>query len=378
MKISYVTTYDAMDIHNWSGVGYSIAKMLENQNADIHYIGKLRREKDVFLNIKEKYYQRFSKKAFHIDRDPFIIKRYAQQVQTKMEINTDIVFSPGSIPIALLETRKPKVFYTDATFAGMVGFYDYFSNLCPETVKHGNYLEQKALDSSKLVIYSSDWAAKSAIDNYHVSPDKIKVVPFGANNNSNCDLERIKNIISNRSLDSINLLFIGVEWIRKGADFAIRIARELNNLGIKTTLHIVGIRKIPLENIPDFVVNHGFISKATEEGNNRINELLAKCHFLLLPSIAEAFGIVFCEASSFGLPSITTNVGGIPTVIRNDINGKMFSLNVDVQDWCDYIATLFTDKAKYNSLCLSAFGEYEDRLNWNVAGKTIMKLLTEI
>lgn len=378
MKISYVTTYDAMDIHNWSGNGYSIAKMLENQSADIHYIGNLRREKDVLLKIKEKYYRRFSEKAFHIDREPNVIKRYAQQVQTKMKINTDIVFSPGSIPIALLKTRKPKVFYTDATFAGMLGFYDCYSNLCSETIKHGNYFEQMALESSKLVIYSSDWAAKTAIDNYNINPDKIKVVPFGANNKSNCDLEEIKNIISNRSLDSINLLFLGVEWKRKGGDFAVRIARELNILGIKTTLHIVGIREIPLENIPEFVVNHGFISKATDEGNKRINELLSKSHFLLVPSIAEAFGIVFCEASSFGLPSITTNIGGIPTVIRNDINGKMFSLNDDVKDWCDYIATIFTDKAKYNSLCLSAFGEYEDRLNWNVAGKTIMKLLKKI
>jgi glycosyltransferase involved in cell wall biosynthesis len=277
-----------------------------------------------------------------------------------------------------LKTKKPKVFYTDATFAGMLGFYDSFSNLCGETIKHGNYLEQKALESSNLAIYSSEWAAKTAIDNYYVNPNKIKVVPFGANIDCNRKIDDIKNIIDNRSANNLNLLFLGVDWYRKGGDFAVKISKELNNLGLKTTLHIAGIRKLPFDNLPDYIVNHGFISKSSEEGKNKINDLFSKSHFLLVPSIAEAYGLVFCEANSFGLPSLSTNVGGIPTIIKDDINGKKFSINSDVSEWCNYISNSFIDKEKYNSMCMSSFGEYENRLNWSVAGKTIIKLLNEI
>lgn len=352
--------------------------MLENQNVDIDYIGNLQTQLNFILKLKRRAYRKFSKKMFDISREPFIAKQYAEQVQMKLNSNTDIVFSPGSIPIALLKTKKPKVFYTDATFAGMLGFYDSFSNLCSETIKHGNYLEKRALETSKLVIYSSDWAAKTAIDNYHINPDKIKVVPFGANIDCKRNLNDIKDIINSRSIKTLNLLFIGVDWIRKGGDLAVNITKKLNDLGIKTTLHIVGIEKLPFENTPDYIVNHGYISKSSQEGISKIEQLFINSHFLLLPSVADCTPVVYSEANSFGLPCISTNVGGIPTIIRNDINGKIFSLKSDIAEWSNYISNIFTDKSKYNALCLSSFGEYENRLNWNVAGKTIMNLMKDI
>lgn len=378
MRISYVTTYDALDIHNWSGLGYSIAKMLKEQNADIDYIGNLKTQVNFLLKVKRRAYLNFSHKTFDIRREPFIAKQYAEQVQTKMNSNTDIVFSPGSVPIALLNSNKPKVFYTDATFAGMLGFYDSFSNLCSETIKHGNYLEKRALETSKLVIYSSDWAAKTAIDNYHVSPDKIKVVPFGANIDCKRNLNDIKDIVNNRSINTLNLLFIGVDWIRKGGDLAVNITKKLNDLGIKTTLHIVGIGRLPFENIPGFIVNHGYISKSSQEGTYKIEQLFINSHFLLLPSKADCTPVVYSEANSYGLPCISSDVGGIPTIIRDDINGKKISLKSDLTEWSNYISGIFSDKAKYNALCLSSFGEYENRLNWNVAGKTIMNFMKEM
>jgi glycosyltransferase involved in cell wall biosynthesis len=378
MKISYVTTYDALNIHNWSGTGYHIAKALENQNADIEYIGNLKIMNNSILKLKKIFYNKIFRKDFDIFREPFIAKRFAEQIQSRLNQNTDIIFSPGSIPIALLESRKSKVFYTDATFAGMIGYYSEFSNLSSETIKHGNYLEQIALETSKLIIYSSDWAARTAIDNYKVDPNKIKVVPFGANIECDRNFQDIKNIILSRSTDVCNLLFMGVDWIRKGGDMALQITEELNKSNLKTKLHIVGLDTIPIEHLPEYAINYGFINKSTQEGKAKINELFLKSHFLILPTNAEAYGLVFCEANSFGLPNISTNVGGIPTIIKDNINGKTFSLESDVSEWTNYILNTFRDKKKYTDLCLSSFGEFQNRLNWNVAGKTIMNLLKEL
>jgi glycosyltransferase involved in cell wall biosynthesis len=378
MKISYVTTYDALDIHNWSGLGYSIGKMLVDQNAEIDYIGNLQTQVNLTLKLKRRAYQLFSKKGFDISREPIIAKQYAKQVQMRLNTNSDVVFSPGSIPIALLESKKPKVFYTDATFAGMLGFYDSFSNLCSETIKHGNYLEKVALETSNLIIYSSDWAAKTAIDNYSIEPNKIKVVPFGANIVSKRSLNDIKDIINNRSSQTLNLLFIGVDWIRKGGDLAVNITKELNNLGIRTILHVVGINKLPCENVPNFIVNHGFISKNSKEGIEKIEQLFINSHFLILPTLADCTPVVYSEANSYALPCISTNVGGIPTIIKDDINGKMLSLQSGIKEWSNYISNSFADKEKYKELCMTSFEEYENRLNWNVAGKTIMNLMKEL
>jgi glycosyltransferase involved in cell wall biosynthesis len=378
IKISYISISDALDIHSWSGTDYSMAKMFVNQNIDVDYIGNLHIPLKIIFKLKQKVYEKLIGKRYDINREPFIVRGFSKEIISKLNPNSNIVFAPSSTPIALLETRRPKVFYTDATFAAMLGFYDDYSNFCAETIKHGNYLEQKALDSSNLAIYSSDWAAKTAIDNYNVDPNKIKVVPFGANIDCNRDLDEIKKIVGQRSTKTLKLLFIGVDWIRKGGDLVVRITKELNDLGLKTELNIAGIRNLPIDNLPDYIINHGYISKRTQEGIDKIGQLFINSHFLVLPSVADCTPIVYSEANSYGVPCITTNVGGIPTIIKDDINGKTFGLNAEVAVWRDYILNSFSDNAKYNALCMSSFGEYQNRLNWNVAGKTILNYLKEL
>lgn len=377
MKISYITTYDATDIHNWSGLGYYISNALANQNAEIEYIGNLDVQSDLWLNMKRMYYH-LANKSYDISRDPNVAKGFSKQAESRISLDSDIIFSPGSIPIANIKSNKPKVIYTDATFAGMINYYDNYSNFCNETIRQANLLEQKALDESSLVIYASDWAAQTAINHYKVNPDKIKVVPFGANISEEKNIEEIKKIVKNRSRLECHLLFIGVEWQRKGGDIAVEITERLNELGLKTTLHVVGMNKLPIHNLPDFIINHGFISKSSPEGIRRMEQLFEENHFLLVPSKAEAFGLVYAEANAFAMPSFATKTGGITTVIKDDINGKTFSLDALVDDWVKYIFTSFTDSKRYHDFCLSSYAEFKDRLNWNIAGISLMKLLRDI
>ena len=305
-------------------------------------------------------------------------ERFAIQIQKRLNPGSDIIFSPSSIPIALVDSHLPKVFYTDSSFAGMVGFYESYTTLCNEAIRYGNYLEQAALETSELAIYASDWAANTAIENYNVDPGKIKIVPFGANLECDRDLSEAERIARNRSHNMINLLFYGADWIRKGGEFAIKVAKELNDRGLRTNLHIIGINKLPSKNVPDFILNHGFISKQTKKGSDKIEQLLAESHFILLPAIAECSGVVLCEANSFGVPCLATHVGGLPTVIKEGINGKTFPPGSSVSEWCDFIIANCTDNNRYLDFCRSSFNEYDSRLNWEVAGRTIMRLLKEM
>lgn len=378
MKISYITTYDAEDIHNWSGLGFNIAQALKKHDNHIDYIGNLIIQSNLILRLKSIVYNRFIKSNFLIEREPSVAGQLAKQIKARVKNDTDVLFAPGSIPISLVESNKPKVFYTDATFAGMLGFYDSYSSLCQETIRHGNYLEQAALDSASLAIYSSDWAAQTAVKNYKVNPEKIKVIPFGANLNHSKSYAEVKSIISSRSSTECHLLFLGVDWKRKGGELALKIARNLNDTGIKTTLHVAGIKSFPYEPVPEHVINHGYISKSTQSGMEKIEHLLSVCHFLVLPTLADCTPVVYSEANSFGLPCISTNVGGIPTIIRNDVNGRTFSTNDSEQAYSKYISSLFCDKTRYDDLCCSSYNEYQTRLNWDVTGASITKLLHEI
>ncbi|HEY9601122.1 MAG TPA: glycosyltransferase family 4 protein [Allocoleopsis sp.] len=379
MKVAYVTEYDAGDISKWSGTGYYITKSLKNQGLSLDYLGPLVEKYSLLFKGKQGFYRYLMRKRYWRDREPLILRHYAQQVARKLStLKPDLVLSPGTVPIAHLESDRPVVFWTDATFAGLIDFYAKYSNLCQETIENGHKMEQLALDKCQLAIYSSDWAAKTAIENYQVDPSKVKVVPFGANIECDRVFDDIKTIVDSRPSNQCNLLFLGVEWSRKGGNIAINVAEELNKQGLPTKLTIVGCNPIAELPLPDFVTTLGFVSKTTEGGLRTIQKLLTEAHFLILPSKAECYGIVFCEANSFGVPCLTTNVGGIPTIIQDDLNGKTFDKEAKVKDYCAYIFNLFSDYSQYKELALSSFKEYQCRLNWSVAGKTVKKLLKEL
>jgi len=301
---------------------------------------------------------------------------YSTQVEKLLaSIHYDIVFSPGTIPIACLQTEKPIVFWTDATFAGLVDFYPGFTNLCTEIIKNGNKMEQLALSKCKIAIYSSEWAANTAIEHYDVDEAKVKVVPFGANISCNRNSNDINRIVEQKSFHSCKLLFLGVDWYRKGGDKALAVANQLTGRGIRTELHIAGCN--PPITVPSFVKCHGFISKKTEEGRKYLEQLFSQAHFFILPSRADCVPVVFAEASSFGLPSLTTRVGGISTAIQDGKNGYTFSRDEDTEEYCNYIERFISSKEKYKELALSSFREYSTRINWSSAGSRVKDLIEE-
>ena len=97
-----------------------------------------------------------------------------------------------------------------------------------------------------------------------------------------------------------------------------------------------------------------FIGKATAEDRQRLNELYARSHFFIMPTRAEAFGIVFAEASTFGVPCLGTAVGGLPSVIKDGVNGQLFPLDANGEDYADWILHTMADPVRYRTLALKA------------------------
>ena len=384
MKLAYVTTYDSTKLtgfDEWSGTGYYIAEALNSQSIDLNYIGPL--EDSITLKairkIKRHYFELCYQKHYEKNSHPRTLKNYARQIEQKLaSAKAEVVFSATVDPIAYLECDRPIAFWSDATFAGIANFYPQYSNLHSEVVEDWHLMEKLALEKSRLAIYSSDWAAKSAIEFYQADPAKVKVVPFGANIKNELSFAQVKDIIEARPSDVCKLLFIGVDWHRKGGDVAYRVAKKLNESGLKTELTVVGCQPLIDEPIPEFVKPLGFISKSTEAGKARLNKLIQSSHFLVLPSLADCTPLVFAEANSLGVPCISTKVGGITSVIHDNENGKLFALDSDPSEYCTYIEDLFLDYTKYRELAYASFDAYKSRLNWQVSGEKVKNLLLEI
>lgn len=378
MRVAYVTTYDSSDIQNWSGSAYFMSKALEERCEEVIRIGPLREAGANILKIKELFYRHVVGKRYFVNRAPRVLKSYAEQVSASLNgTRADVVFSPGTLPISYLKSTVPIVYWTDATAAGLIDFYPDFSGLCGESHKDIHFAEQAALSNCKLAIYTSDWAAETARQHYQVDASKVKVVPFGANVEGVRDLNDIRVILARKPQGVCKLLFIGTEWHRKGGDIAIEIARSLNASGLKTQLNVLGCR---IETkVPDWVLPQGFVSKKTSEGRALIHRLFAESHFLLVPSRADCVPVVIAEAASFGLPAVASDVGGMSSVVRNNVGGYVLPAGGDfVTQASRKIQESMKNPGTYCHLAENSFGEYRDRLNWRTAGSEVYDLLQDI
>ena len=260
-----------------------------------------------------------------------------------------------------------------------VDYYPKFSNLSARSVRNGHDAERRALNRCNRILFASRWAADSAIKDYGVSPDKIRIVPFGSNmpGAQQTDLECL---IAQRlaTIDKkIRLSLVGVDWYRKGVDLAAHTVSILVDSGINAELTVVGC--MPPDGLaPSHVRTAGFIDKSRPEGVTELARLLEASHFFVLPSRAECYGIALCEAASYGLPSLASETGGVGSIVVNGITGQTFNPKAPAEAWADYIAALVRDPGRYAALCRSAYSNYQQRLNWTAAGRLVRQLVEEL
>ncbi|PPT08391.1 glycosyl transferase group 1 [Geitlerinema sp. FC II] len=395
LNIAYLTEFDLINFNpkrcprdklgHW-GKCDRIYRALTHPKTPIYPVGNLdkTRERTAILpKVKRRVYQTLFKTQYFTWTEPKFNQNYARQFQEKLNkfnTNIDILLTSDSNLIAYLDSPKPFAIWTDTPYAGLTNFYPAYQNLCHETQKQLYNMDRLALNKCQWIFFASNWAANIAVRAYNLPPEKIHIVPFGANFDVNPQLKDIEAAIALRpQTPSHNhpckLLFLGVNWVRKGGSLALEVAKTLDRHGIPTELTIAGCRPPRETSLPHFVRCVGFLDRTIESDRQTLDRLFAESHFFILPSTAECYGHVFCEANGFGVPCLASDVGGIPTIVRDGINGKTFPLDASPSDYCDFIAEVFSTPNRYRSLALSAFNEYQTRLNWDVAAKRVREIL---
>ena len=169
--------------------------------------------------------------------------------------------------------------------------------------------------------------------------------------------------------------FCRCELGEKGGAIAVEAARLLNEAGIDTRLRVVGSK--PEGEIPPFVEVLGFVNKSTESGMQRLIQLFRGADFFILPTKAEAAGIVFSEASAYGLPSVTYATGGVTDYVRSRVNGVCIDPGGTAADFAAEIQRMLESPAEYEAYALRAFNEYKSRLNWESSVRQLVHLCAQ-
>lgn len=387
MNIAYVTTYDVQNRASWPqrhlglyGTGQKIAGLLQAEGADLAYMGPLSLRKNPVTRLKWLFYRHLKGQSYYSGVEPSRSRAYARQIEAQLATTeADLLLCPeNAIPIAQVNTNLPLVLWTDALLGSLVDFYPYLTNLCGETRRHLQDLEQSALDRCALVILTSEWAVQSAQSLYRIPNAKLRIIPRGASRDRDRTTAEVSALIQARPPRPCRLLFVGVQWERKGGPMALEVAKTLNQNGLPTELWIVGCQPQGVDTLTDFVKVYGFIDRATAAGEARFDQLLGEAHFLILPTQADTFGVAISEASAAGVPAVASAVGGIPTVLQAGINGKAFDLHASAADYAAFIADWMEDYARYPTLAQSAWDTFRQRLSWTAAQKTAIALLQDL
>lgn len=368
MKIAYITTISPFDKNSWSGTNYYVKKALEDQGCEVYCIYGYR--KTTLGMVLRKLHAKLLRKNYQAMRSVAAAKGWAKFISSKLEDDTDAIFSLSTIPVACLKTDIPLFVYLDGCYEYMLG--QGFSKLLNKTdVAHE--IERRAFENSSKVFTGSE-ASAHAIKRFYAGLDfdKVSVVPLGANLDGIPSEEEVMENILHKDMTVCRVLFVGVDWERKGADVVVKTIELLRDEGFPVELHLVGLGRMPMS-LPNYIINHGFINKNEKGGMEQLVELYKSSHFLFVPSRGEAYGLVFCEASAYGLPSISHAVGGITTIVKDGENGKLFSLGADPAVFAQYIMETFADKTAYHELSVKTYGRFVKHLNWGVAGNRLVR-----
>ena len=377
LRIGFVSVDEANDVTSWSGTPFHILDALRKQDVSIQVFSPLKQGFRYML-APMKITARLLKKDVIFDHYQIALRSYANQLKQQMKRNpVDVILSIGTPAFTLLECEEPIVFYTDAVFHMMPGYYGgIWDKLTGSAIRRGIWQEERALERCTIGAYSSSWAAEGAQD--HTRPDKIRMIPFGASMPVDHDMGTVRRWISerlDRKPSECRLLFIGVDWVRKGGAIAVETERLLNEMGVRTRLTVVGCQ--PDQEVPDYVEVIGFLNKRSSEGRKQLEELYRHATFFILPTLAEASAIVYCEASAFGLPIFTFRTGGAEDYVRDGVNGLCMPLDSKPESFAEKAREIMEDKDRYSALCLGAFNEYKTRLNWDRTAGALVDLCYE-
>ena len=124
--------------------------------------------------------------------------------------------------------------------------------------------------------------------------------------------------------ENVNVLFMGIMGKRKGAYDIIEAAKSIKNKNIKIIMHGNG----EVNEIRELVKKYNLESIIEVDGwikGDAVEKAYRNADFMILPSYDEGLPMTILEAMSYGMPVISTTVGGIPDMIENGVNGYMLT-----------------------------------------------------
>jgi glycosyltransferase involved in cell wall biosynthesis len=372
-RIGFATIGDGSNVRFWSGTPFNMSKSLADEGHEIVHIGPLNSPILPLYKMYSRLRRTFRSEGISpFQAGPVVAQYSADAVRKIRAASPAVVFAPAGSAFAWsVPDGVPLVYASDATFRLIEDYHPNYRNLSRTARETSERLERDTIARADLILYPSQWAAESAVRDYGADPARVHVVPWGANLR---EVPARESVLASRKPGPCRMLLIGVNWKEKGADLAVATLAELNNRGVKAELVICGCTP------PEPVTQEGltiipYLDKNDPAQRSRLEQLYRDADFFLLPTQADCFPIVLCEAAAHGVPSVARATGGVPYAVREEKTGVLVPSNGTSADYASAIAEIFANPVRLARLRQTSRETYETQLNWQAWGRRVSDLI---
>ncbi len=222
----------------------------------------------------------------------------------------DVVLATSSLSF-LEPYAVPATGWPDAPLSMMVDdpSYSRLARLTRSARRRYLAIEARSIENQKFASYPTQRARDFALN---FAPDAdVRVAPFGPN----LDPELLQSVANARSSTQgrekkLSVLFIGLEWIRKGGDIAARAVEMLRHAHYDAELVVIGDCPAEVASQPH-IRWLGRVNANSVVGAALLRHELVSSFALAFPSRADNFGAVVAEAAACGLPVVVSQAAGV-------------------------------------------------------------------
>lgn len=217
--------------------------------------------------------------------------------------------------------------------------------------------------SCKGIFTMGQWIADDLIANTGLPAEKVHCVGGGVNVN--------QNLVDASRKNGKRFLYIGKDFDRKNGSLVVEAFTKLNvEHGNEYELYIAGPREWPLRGeIPS---NIHFLGLKTSD---ELVEFYNLCDVFVMPSIFEAYGLVFAEALVFGLPVIGRDAFAMRDFVQPGDNGYLLKTN-SAEDLARLMYSAISDE-EMRGRVISRREEYVARYSWDAVARRIINVMRD-
>ena len=216
-------------------------------------------------------------------------------------------------------------------------------------------MEADLYRSARTVFVRSNNVRDVIVHGYGCPEDRVAVIGVGPNVDPDTFGEHV-------GWHDGRIIFIGVDWERKGGPQLVEVFRKLRRERPSVRLDIVGCS--PPGVAGDGIEVHGRRSLA------EVADLMAGADIFCLPTLAEPFGVAFIEAMHAGLPIVGTRLGAIPDFVLPGETGLLVE-PLDVDDLHRALHDLVSDPDAAMRMGTQARSLARERYDWGVVMTTM-------